>query len=209
MGLTRYPPALAAALEKIEAKGSTVEGQSVVTWPTFLPRRTRRGAGGGRRRPNVVAGTDRGPPRTVTLSICRYTMRSKLSALAAGTAAVMVLGGCAGHHRAAAIPTTTSSIATTTTVAPTTTTVKPDPVAAHRPSRRADAAQIHQTGRSGQRSTPSMQARPQTGINQSDIVYEQMVEAWSHSTRGHLPVSVPAGRRPREIGPADRRGHRG
>jgi Zn-dependent protease with chaperone function len=47
VGLTRYPPALAAALEKIETKGSTVEGQP--SYMAHLWLADPRGAGGGGR----------------------------------------------------------------------------------------------------------------------------------------------------------------
>lgn len=36
ISLTRYPPALASALEKIEAKGATVDGQAAYTAPLWL-----------------------------------------------------------------------------------------------------------------------------------------------------------------------------
>jgi heat shock protein HtpX len=47
VGLTRYPPALAAALEKIETKGSTVEGQP--SYMAHLWLADPRGVGGGGR----------------------------------------------------------------------------------------------------------------------------------------------------------------
>ena len=202
VGLTRYPPALAAALEKIETKGSTVEGQ-----PSYMAHLlARRPQRGGRRWPGAaaIAGTDRGPARAVTFTTGRYTMRSKLRALAAGTTAVVVLGGCSSHHRAAILaPTTSTSIATTTTVAPTTTTAKPVPLAPLTGLPQSDIAYVRRPAVVVKIDNVDA-ARPQTGINQSDIVYEEMVEGGLTRLAAIFQSQYHAGGWTREIGPADR-----
>jgi hypothetical protein len=86
-----------------------------------------------------------------------------------------LLTACGGHHRVAAVPTTSTTV---TTVAPTTTTrpePPPPPVAPLTGLRQPSAAQLK---------APAVvvkidnvdAARPQTAVNQADVVYEELVE---------------------------------
>lgn len=93
-----------------------------------------------------------------------------MAGLAAGAAGVTVLAGCGGGHHAKALPPTTTS---TTVPATTTTTVPPVYPLTGQPATDTNQAQ-----------SPAVvvkidnvdQARPQTGIGQADVVYEEMVE---------------------------------
>jgi Protein of unknown function (DUF3048) N-terminal domain/Protein of unknown function (DUF3048) C-terminal domain len=99
----------------------------------------------------------------------------KAGFVAAAVALVSVTAGCSGHHKAAAPPPTTVAT-TTTTVAPSTTThPKPPP--------RQPLTGLPQGNRAQFNAVAVVikvdnvdQARPQTGINQADVVYEEMVE---------------------------------
>lgn len=90
---------------------------------------------------------------------------------ASGTLAITGLAACGGHHRVAAPPTTT----TTTTIATTTTRPAPPPTAPLTGLPQKSAKQLR---------APAVvvkidnidAARPQTGINSADIVYEELVE---------------------------------
>lgn len=90
--------------------------------------------------------------------------------VAAATVATALVAGCGGSNKKAAAPSTT---APPTTVAPTTTL--PPPVSPLTGLHQPNAAQLR---------APAVvikidnvdQARPQTGINQADIVYEELVE---------------------------------
>lgn len=83
----------------------------------------------------------------------------------------MFLAGCSGHHRTVAPPTTT--LPPTTTVPPTTTTQPPTlPLTGQPPT---SARQLHQPAVVVKIDNVDA-ARPQTGINQADVVYEEEVE---------------------------------
>jgi hypothetical protein len=82
---------------------------------------------------------------------------------------------CSGHHRVTAAPTT---ITTVTTVAPTTTTrpkPPPPPVSPLTGLLQPKAAQLRATAVVVKIDNVD-DARPQTGLNQADVVYEELVE---------------------------------
>jgi hypothetical protein len=94
--------------------------------------------------------------------------------------AVLSLAACGhGHPAARAVPTT---VTTSTTVAPTTTTTRPKPRTPPPPPT-SPLTGLYQPN-SHQLSAPAVvvkidnvdEARPQTGINQADVVYEEEVE---------------------------------
>lgn len=100
--------------------------------------------------------------------------KAKLGAFAAGGGLVALLGACSSHHTAAAAPTTTVPV---TTVPATTTTTRPPPPPVYpltglpAPNRTvvrhvAVVVKIDNVD----------QARPQTGIDNADVVYEEEVE---------------------------------
>lgn len=95
--------------------------------------------------------------------------RSTTAAIAAITAGAAVLAACGGHSKAKAVPTTSTTLPATTTTAP------PPPVAPLTGLAQPNAAQLQ---------APAVvlkidnidDARPQTGLAQADIVYEEQVE---------------------------------
>ena len=102
----------------------------------------------------------------------RWAAPVGVAVIAAGTAAGL-LASCDGHGHAKAVPTTVTTVAPTTTAAPTT-------VAAVRTSPltglpQPDAALIDRPAVVVKIDNVD-QARPQTGINQADVVYEELVE---------------------------------
>jgi hypothetical protein len=94
---------------------------------------------------------------------------------AAAVAVVGVTAGCGSHHKAAA-PRTTTVTTTATTVAPTTTThPKPPPTQPLTGLPQDNRAQLNAVAVVIKVDNVD-QARPQTGVNQADVVYEEMVE---------------------------------
>jgi hypothetical protein len=117
--------------------------------------------------------------RTVTaeISVRRLHRRRWLSAAATATA-VATVGACGSHHGVAAAPTTTSTVpaaATTTTKPAPPTTVASPPTSPLTGLPQPNKAQLK---------APAVvvkidnvdPARPQSGVNQADVVYEEMVE---------------------------------
>jgi hypothetical protein len=90
--------------------------------------------------------------------------------VAAAAALALVLAGCSDHHRAAAAPTTVP----TTTIPPTTTT-QPPPVLPLTGLPPSSLGQLHQPAVVVKIDNVDA-ARPQTGINRADVVYEEEVE---------------------------------
>jgi len=87
--------------------------------------------------------------------------------------AVALLGACGGHHRAAAVPTTADS---TTLPAPTTTSsTLPPPTAPLTGLPQPNKVQLHAVAVVVKIDNVDA-ARPQTGINEADVVYEELVE---------------------------------
>ncbi len=103
----------------------------------------------------------------------RWGVPVVVGVIAVGTAAALLVS-CDGHgHPKALPPTTVSTLAPTTTVAPT--TVAPPPVSPLTGLPEPNAAQLHRPAVVVKIDNVD-QARPQTGINQADVVYEEMVE---------------------------------
>jgi hypothetical protein len=94
--------------------------------------------------------------------------------LVAGVAAASILGACGSHHQVATPPPTTTTLPPTTS---TTTTTQPPPppvspltgLPSSNPAQRAAPAVVVKIDNIDV-------ARPQTGIAQADVVYEEMVE---------------------------------
>ena len=102
----------------------------------------------------------------------------RVAAVLAASAALALVSGCGNAKKpAVSLPTTTSSSSTTTTTARTTTTTKPRHLAVcpltglpprdgHVPQRAALAVKVENLP----------QARPQWGLDHTDIVFEEPVE---------------------------------
>jgi hypothetical protein len=97
-------------------------------------------------------------------------------AAAAVSLVTLGLSGCGSHHHHVATPASTTSTTSTTTVPPTTTTTAPKPaptapltgLAASTAAMARPAVVVKIDNVAG--------ALPQTGINEADVVYEEMVE---------------------------------
>jgi hypothetical protein len=115
---------------------------------------------------------------TVTARISLRTRHGHRWLTAAATAtAVATVGACGGHHKVAAAPPTTSTVPVTTT------TTKPTPPTTVAPPPTAPLTGLLQPNRAQLRATAVVvkidnvdPARPQSGVNQADVVYEEMVE---------------------------------
>ena len=214
VALTRYPPALASALEKLEAKGAAVRGPAGHAGPPVAGRPPPRGRA--RPGPPDHSRTGRGAAGTVTRSVTAGVPRLPIpypgwpggrelaACVAGGGLRCRRAGAAAPPQPPAAAPTTFAPTRATTPPAPTTTR-PPPPLAPLTGLPQPHPSQLH---------APAVvvkidnvdAARPQTGVNQADVVYEELVEGGLTRLAAVFQSQYPAVVGPGSLGPAHRRG---
>ena len=177
VALTRYPPGLASALEKMATAGTSLAhpASSVVALWLAEPRSRPDGTTLSDRRPLA----ERVAALARALTALRRLTRRRIAVVAATG---LALTGCGSAHHKAAPVTTTPTSTTSTTAAPTTTTVPkptttkvPPPVYPLTGLPATNAANLHRPALVVKiDNVPA--ARPQTGLASADVVYEEMVE---------------------------------